>query len=396
MASFASDGQGVQDTHTLQENSIVSDWDWKDDGNDDCAVDLDGVVDLDEISAEEGLSSFALTALCDFLTPNLSIEADTSPPLDAHTICQAYTEGDTQMIANTLKRLQERDEEKRRQALATITDDRRHDDAHHDCENDNNPRPPTPIVTTLPHTAAVLRALQDVGCVKLESVLDASFADEMLAHINTTLESEISSDNQECCRQGFGNVLERKNRYDMYLTNTTPVVQSCLVDLLQKSKPLGDLFHNMFDGIPAPFHELSGLISDPGSPSQPLHPDSKWTDTPILFTVFVALQDVDLRMGPTVLVPKSHIETVHTLHMNHVPLHMGRVSGLMQKGDCLIMDSRILHHGSANVDYDRKNRRALFYFTVRNPAWGGSFPSGGSLFEGMSDLDTGFYYCSGQ
>ncbi|GMI47433.1 hypothetical protein TrCOL_g7555 [Triparma columacea] len=349
---------------------------------------LDDGAEIDEMS---GLSSLALTALCDFLTPNISIEADISPPVDPNTLLQVYTEGDTQMIASTLKRLQERDEKKRLHNLASCMDE--HDDVNEAIHLDSGipfdeHRPPTPIETSPALTA--LRALQDVGCAKLESALDASFADCMLAHINTTLESEISSDNR--CIQGFGNVLERKNRYDMYVTNTTPVVQSCLVDLLQKSKPLGDLFHEMFDGISAPFHELSALISDPGSPSQPLHPDSKWTDTPILYTVFVALQDIDLLMGPTVLVPKSHTETVHTLHVNHIPLRMGHVSGLMQKGDCLIMDSRTLHHGTANVDFERKNRRVLFYFTVRNPAWEGTYPSGGSLFEGMSDLDTGYYY----
>ena len=231
---------------------------------------LDDGAEIDEMS---GLSSLALTALCDFLTPNISIEAGFPPPVDPNTLLQVYTEGDTQMIASTLKRLQERDEEKRLNALAACMDEQ--DDAIHldsGIPFDEH-RPPTPIETSPPLTA--LRALQDVGCAKLESALDASFADCLLAHINTTLESGISSD----CIQGFGNVLERKNRYDMYVTNTTPVVQSCLVDLLQKGKPLGDLFDDMFDGISAPFHELSALISDPGSPSQPLHPDSKWTDT---------------------------------------------------------------------------------------------------------------------
>ncbi|GMI51699.1 hypothetical protein ScalyP_jg5183 [Parmales sp. scaly parma] len=170
----------------------------------------------------------------------------------------------------------------------------------------------------------------------------------------------------------------------MYLSKDDQIVSSSLSHLLNNSSTLGKLFENIFKKKSCPFHELSSLISDPGAPSQPLHPDSKWSDVPILYTVFVALQDVTETMGPTVFIPKSNREEIHKQHASRLPITMDRFSGQMKAGDCVVMDSRTLHHGSANNDLEKNRRRRLLYFTIRNPEYGGAFPSNGSLFEGMT------------
>ena len=101
--------------------------------------DFDTVDDsCDKISAEDGLSSFALAALMDVLTPNQAIETDTTPKIKENTICQAYTDGDNQMIAATLRRLQARDDEKLRQALADATVDDNADADDNNSSYDDN------------------------------------------------------------------------------------------------------------------------------------------------------------------------------------------------------------------------------------------------------------------
>ena len=52
--------------------------------------------------------------------------------------------------------------------------------------------------------------------------------------------------------------------------------------------------------------ELGALVSDPTAPRQPLHPDTPWGKRLSVVTVVVALCDVDLAMGPTLFLPRTH------------------------------------------------------------------------------------------
>ena len=67
---------------------------------------------------------------------------------------------------------------------------------------------------------------------------------------------------------------------------------------------LSKLFGELFDGLDAEFHELSCFISDPGSPSQPIHPDTMFTDQAVMYTVFIALQSISADIGSTIFLPK--------------------------------------------------------------------------------------------
>ena len=63
-------------------------------------------------------------------------------------------------------------------------------------------------------------------------------------------------------------------------------------------------------GVPAlsqpELFELGALVSDPTAPRQPLHPDTPWGKRLSVVTVVVALCDVDLAMGPTLFLPRTH------------------------------------------------------------------------------------------
>jgi ectoine hydroxylase-related dioxygenase (phytanoyl-CoA dioxygenase family) len=143
---------------------------------------------------------------------------------------------------------------------------------------------------------------------------------------------------------------------------------------------------------PGIFHEFSALVCDPSADSQPIHPDASYTDDNLapLWTVFCALQDVDVDMGATVFLPRTHQKDVHqdlnTADLdakNKMLAHAEYRRSTLKAGDCAVMDARTLHFGSANTS---EHRRVLLYFTIRNPLHGVSdadFPGCGSLFAGL-------------
>jgi len=59
--------------------------------------------------------------------------------------------------------------------------------------------------------------------------------------------------------------------------------------------------------------ELASMITDPGATQQYFHTDTllpSGCGAP-LYTCFVALQDIDVTMGPTWVIPDSHTEKDH-------------------------------------------------------------------------------------
>ena len=123
-------------------------------------------------------------------------------------------------------------------------------------------------------------------------------------------------------------------------------------------------------------------MSDPGSQRQVIHPDTPCVDGkgPVLYTCFIALQDVTLDMGPTVWLPRTHNTEAHEAFKDSAQSGGGgdspkdnliktqpAVLGTFTKGSCAIFDSRLLHCGSANRSEDD---RALFYFSFKEPQVG--------------------------
>ena len=110
------------------------------------------------------------------------------------------------------------------------------------------------------------------------------------------------------------------------------------------------------------------------APRQPIHPDNAWTPRPVLYTAFVALQDIDAEMGPTLFLPGTQSKDAHTKFLSgnaevrrqFLEHEAEYRTSPLRRGDVQIMDSRILHAGLDNASPDR--RRTLFYFTMKNPA----------------------------
>ena len=272
--------------------------------------------------------------------------------------------------------------------------------------------PPNELIQTIRHDGVVRinKALPPHLCDQLKSVVDQELATKV---------EQLNMDGFQAAQAGapggFGRVYSRKNRYDLYVKNEGVYAEATKL-LLEGS--VGDFFRNLFlsdtpntpnnsaqsdqsdqsdqsattihpsmqhlamsernasgvvanEPVVASLWEYSTMTSDPNSPRQPIHPDNSWTEQPVLYTAFVALQDITAEMGPTLFLPGTQTQECHDKFLSEktrctfLQTEVQYVTSELKKGDVQIMDSRILHAGLANKSADK--RRTLFYFTIRNP-----------------------------
>ena len=159
-----------------------------------------------------------------------------------------------------------------------------------------------------------LRLLNEDGVVRLVSILPGDLCDRLLESINSSLAKEIELGNELTRETGFGNVHSRDYRWDVYLRNEGVYKEALGHMLGGDTCVLSRLFSSLFGGEDAEFHEFSALISDPGAVSQPIHPDSVYTERAPLYTVFIALQDVEPDMGATIFLPRTNTAHYHDQH----------------------------------------------------------------------------------
>ena len=231
--------------------------------------------------------------------------------------------------------------------------------------------------------SALAKELRKSGVVRIDGGLKPETAD--------TLREFVDAERQRCSAEveagtrkseaRFANLVLLSNRCDLLLPLHGPVI-TALHELLGAGSVLGDLLEEIV-GPKAIFNEVACLISEPSSKRQPIHPDTPYTSTPPLYAAFVALQDVDIEMGPTVYLPGTHTKEEHTAFYGG-DLDRGRDTtgqrqspiaeeylaskevklGLLKKGDVALYNQQVLHCGSAN-DSDRIRRQ--FYISVRDP-----------------------------
>lgn len=226
------------------------------------------------------------------------------------------------------------------------------------------------------------KELRKSGVVRIDDILTGDMADELREYA-----FDLRKRSEEQVRIGkvkqierFADVLLKDNRCDLTIPLEEDIVVDALLQVLQKT-PVGKMISSML-GKQAALYELSCLISDKGSNRQVVHPDTPCTsdEEAVLYTCFIALQDIDLTMGPTTWLPKTHTISAHELFKDdYVAPSTGEsckdkllrtapsVLGVLPKGSCAIFDSRLLHCGGANTS-DRS--RALFYFSFKNPKIG--------------------------
>ena len=329
----------------------------------------------DNVNIHDDLSGDTLAALLQFMHGKDMLLTD-EPEDDAPPIITAKNNN---VIAETFRRLEEQKE-----AVSAAREKRIDNQVLEELEYTSKDQ-------TRGTPAAIL--ISD-GIVRLESVLSSDLCDECLKRINAEL--LVADHNEETAMydcNGFGKVHSRACRYDMYLQNDG-VFKDALHEMLCHGSALESLFTELFSGIPAVFHEFSALISDPGSFRQPIHPDSKFTPKAVLYSCFVALQDVNEDMGPTWFLPLTNTQDSHDKHNNSdeaFSMSCDYRKASLRKGEVAIMDSRTLHCGGPNIS--ESTRRVLLYFTLRDPEHSSlekDFPPNGSKWPNLHMEHTDF------
>lgn len=214
-------------------------------------------------------------------------------------------------------------------------------------------------------------ALSPHCCSKLSKLVD-----DVLSQAQSGADSALGIEDKDALEANlFGNVRCRHQRYDIKLP-LEPAVREAIEELTASVGPLLEQLVTLEGRLV----ELSCIVSDAGAERQPLHPDTPCSSTPAapLLTVFASLQHTSLAMGPTILCPGTHSSACHeeleTIRLEDRSLEQsidsfGGKRVVCDAGTAVVMDSRLLHCGDANIG----GRRRLFYTTWLLP---GSSPCG--------------------
>ena len=291
--------------------------------------------------------------------------SDSAPQKDSEVVFTAYTSNDLSVIANTVARLQSSGAEAKTKSELKLRNNVNID-----------------LDISLP--GHIVEDLLKLGVIRINDVLSDNLCDLCLTVINTNLNAAIAESFPMTIETGFGNVLSRRSRWDIYQRYEGAIALALQYMLGNDNNPLTKLFSELFNQTDSTFHELSALVSDPGSQSQSIHPDTEFESVCPLYTVFVALQDVTENMGGTVFMPGTNTASHHLAYKARVTKNDFLVSeqyrrSVFKKGSCAIMDSRTLHFGPANTE----SRRTMLYFTIRNPHYHGPATPTGSMFADL-------------
>ena len=217
-------------------------------------------------------------------------------------------------------------------------------------------------LTTIPDEPAST-TVRRAGVARLDGVLTPTTAARLRAHVLDHINNENNEYSEVLSPRAADGAAQ--TRWDLRLPLAAPV-RAALRELLRG--PLGDAFSDLC-GSNAELWELAALVSAGGAAPQLVHADVLWDPDPLLFTAFVALQDVSPALGPTRFFPGTHTEEAHDAHddddddawLAAQPAHRA----LLGAGDASLYDARTLHCGDANA---ADARRALFYVTFRHEA----------------------------
>ena len=213
--------------------------------------------------------------------------------------------------------------------------------------------------------SASVVVLREEGCALVPDALSSASAAALRNHCEEKRASSLRAvaDGVSDETDHFGVILARgSSRCDLKL-ELDPVVSDALAEALESLAPL---VRGTLESDEEPvLAELGAIYSTEGAPRQPLHSDTRRTEgSADLLTAFVALQDIDERMGPTTFLPGTHRDPVAHAAVVSPELKADLLRkrpvrfGTMPVGACTLYDSRLLHAGGAN--HDARGRWLLY------------------------------------
>lgn len=198
------------------------------------------------------------------------------------------------------------------------------------------------------------------GLLYLQEALPERLMKALLARVDSELAERRADSN---FKHWFGDVYgsddgdDKGCRWDLKL-RMSPEVRAVFDVILEVLQPMLEAIYPGWQ-----LAELAAMCTFPGDPAQPVHSDTSHIYDKSHVTMWVALHDVEVAHGPTKMYPRTH--TNPEVHMGYTkPDEDSAILCGMRCGDIVLMDSRLLHCGTANVSAER---RFLFYSTWMPP-----------------------------
>lgn len=247
--------------------------------------------------------------------------------------------------------------------------------------------------------AAHAAALQTDGIVRIDKVLSDKLAANLrdyLVDLRARATAQVESGEIQDSMERFADVLLNQNRCDLKIPLGPAPVHEALYHLLAQSV-VGKVIEYVYDsyggvGKEATLWELNCFMSNAVARRQLVHADCVCLEPvvgledgePIMLTCFVALQDIDEAMGPTVWMPGTHTLQAHNQFFetgidaastrtdaaspkDKLLRSSKSLMGTIPQGSCVIFDPRVLHCAGGNSCPDPEKTRALFYVSFKNP-----------------------------
>ncbi len=244
------------------------------------------------------------------------------------------------------------------------------------------------------------------GVLRINNVLSPETSDKLRQYLldQQKAAEEATEKDPRASKLYYGVEQSRKNRCDMHLSLTRGGIQASsedtneqnggehvVADALQEILGSNGTLRPAYEALVSnegEFYELAGIITNPGSFRQMIHPDLPFQKTAPLYVVFLGLQDVTEEMGPTSFLVKTHTEKAIKIFesgdMEKKDDQLRKADcrlALLKKGDAVLFDARVLHAGGAN-DIDKGATRVMLNFSFRNPKVKDNLGYKGSIMPG--------------
>lgn len=261
-----------------------------------------------------------------------------------------------------------------------------------------------PMSKTKLLAAEQAKVIKRDGLLRINNALSPEASDKLRQHLldQQQIAKEETQKDPRASKVYYGVEQARKSRCDMHLSLSRGGIQTssattssatddhiladALAELLSSDGTLQPIYEALVSNQ-GEFYELAGIITNPGSHRQMIHPDLPHQKTPPLYVIFLALQDVTEEMGPTSFLLKSHTDKAIRIFdsgdMEAKDEQLRKADcrlALLKKGDAVLFDAGILHCGSANKSKD--STRAMLNFSFRNPKVTGDIGYKGSMMPG--------------
>lgn len=234
------------------------------------------------------------------------------------------------------------------------------------------------------------------GALRIDNALDGETCDRLrqyvlrqqeLADIETAKDLAVSE-------EYYGVENKRKNRCDLLLSlvpndedgdDAATITPDVLQKVLGAEGTLRPIYEELVTNE-GEFYEFAAVITNPGSDRQQVHPDLPHRPEAPLYVIFLALQDITEAMGPTTFLLGTHTQQERSKFDDfqrkdeQLAKAKSRLA-LLNKGDAVLFDARILHCGNANEEQGGSTR-AMFNFSFRNPKEVGNLGYCGSMRPG--------------